>query len=289
MNGVILLFVDLFFQASVSGSIIWPNASPSEWEIALLTPGTEISQKIKDTNRFEFSDVKPGSYRIRIKKDKEEFVILNISIEEGKNEITLYYPPSLNREERSARLKNAFEAGQKALNEGRYDEAAGHFRNALTWDTGQAPLWASLALTLVGAKKFDDALNAWKMAMRLDPEEASYWNNYGSTLFRMGRYEQAPPYFVRAAELNPDGRGIFLSNAAAALLAFGKENEAISSYEKAIEDPNVLPDAFYHLGSLLAKTGKAKEASGHLKKYLQIAPDGIYSNSAKKLLQQMGG
>ncbi|HWP31307.1 MAG TPA: tetratricopeptide repeat protein [Fimbriimonadales bacterium] len=287
MNGVILLS-SVVLQASVSGSIIWPSASPSEWEIALLTPGAEISQKMKDTSHFEFSDVKPGSYRIRIKKDKEEFFILNILIEEGKNEITLYYPPSLNKEERSAGLKNAFEAGQKALNEGRYDEAAGHFRNALAWDTGQAPLWASLALTSVGAKKFDDALNAWKMAMRLDPEEASYWNNYGSTLFQMGRYEEAPPYFVRAAELNPDGKGIFLSNAAAAWLAAGNENEAISAYEKAIEDPNVLPDAYYHLGSLLAKTGKSKEASEHLKKYLQLAPDGIYSNSAKKLLQQMG-
>jgi len=244
---------------------------------------------VKDASRFEFTGVTPGTYRIRIKKEKEEFVIPNIFIEEGKNEIDLYYPPGLNTEERTTGLKKAFEAGQKALNEGDYDEAANHFRNALAWDTAQAPLWASFALTLVGAKKYDEALHAWKMAIRFDPEEASYWNNYGSTLFRMGRYEEAPPYFVKAAELNPDGKGIFLSNAGAAWLALGRENEAISAYEKAVDDPNVLPETFYHLGSLLFKTGRKKEASKHLKKYLETAPNGIHSTSAERLLRQIEG
>lgn len=68
-----------------------------------------------------------------------------------------------------------------------------------------------------------------------------YWLNRGATLYTLGRHEEAIASYDKALELNPNDHAVW-SNRSLVLYVIGRHEEAIASYDKVLE---LKPDDFY--------------------------------------------
>jgi len=76
-------------------------------------------------------------------------------------------------------------AGVEAAREGRWDEAARHWRLALEQDPGSAAGYNNLAVVLERQGAYDEARRAYEAALRLDPENPAIKGNYEAFRRRM--------------------------------------------------------------------------------------------------------
>ncbi|MBT5803250.1 MAG: tetratricopeptide repeat protein, partial [Gemmatimonadetes bacterium] len=65
----------------------------------------------------------------------------------------------------------------------------------------------------------------------------------------------------------------------------GDEEEAIRHLRQAIEHKVNDPEAYYQLGGLYYKLGKAREARLSFERFLQLAPDHPQADRVRQLLQ----
>ena len=282
----------LVLQALVSGSLT-VDGQPGAGSIVTLTSagGVKYTSAVDESGHFSVQ-APAGTYELvaerKVGKENRVMRIPAITLEDGPGDLMLYWPAGV-ATEREAKLMDAFNGAAADLSAGRYDSAVTGFKNALTYDTAQAPVWASLALAYIGRKDYTSALQAGMMAIRFAPQEAAYQNNVGSTLFRLGRYADAIPRYEKAIALNPAGKGVYSSNIAACHIAMGHEPEAMASYRDALEDQKVPASAWYYYGALLQRSGNTTEATNALRKYLSLAPNGPYAIDADSRVRAMGG
>ncbi len=124
----------------------------------------------------------------------------------------------------------AFEAGKRALEQGRYDQAAKDFA-AATADPGRADAryYLGLALEKDGAQK---ARQAYEEALRVDPALEDAMESLGLLLANQGDTSQAKAWLLKAGS-----RGGISPQALVRLgdiyLAEGNCQEAMTVYEKA--------------------------------------------------------
>lgn len=275
-------------QASLEGTIVLPPGTAKGAKVSILSGKTAMEQRISSDGAFAFSSLAPGQYSVTITAAKKKLVISTILIEPGANEVILYFPPEIDDELRKAKSEEAFNEGSTLLQAGSYQAAISKLKEALTWDTARAATWGALALAYLGAKEYAMAEFAGMMAVRLEPNEASYRNNLGGTYFRMQMYEEAVAQYRLAAQLNPGGVGMYMANAGAALQAAGDFAAATQAYKDACESGHAPPEAWYFLGTLLAKGGDKEGAISALKRYLDELPTGAYAENAKKALRALG-
>lgn len=282
-----------FFQAVVSGSVTMDSGSAAGATISLASTGAAIiSTTVDEGGRFSIT-APAGIYELRIEKKEGKTTrmmrIPAIQLEDGANEINLSWPRAGSDTERESRMKANYTKGTEDLGAGRYDAAIEDFKAIIADDTAQASAWASLALAYVGKKDYDQALRAGMMAIRFAPESSAYRNNLGSTLFRMGNYEQAAKRYEEAASLNPAGKGLYLSNAAAAHFAMGHTQMAIDMYKQAVADPNAPVSSWFYLGTLQQSSGMNSDAIASFRKYLEAAPNGGFAGQARSRISALGG
>ena len=127
----------------------------------------------------------------------------------------------------------------------------------------------------------------------LEPAETSTekpaqeWFKEGLALINLGRYEEAINSFDNAIELNPDYHKAWY-NRGSALRYLERDKEALTSYDKAVE---IKPDdykAWSHRGNTLDVLGREVEAIVSFDKALQINPDFHYAlNNRGFVYEQM--
>lgn len=276
--------------AGLSGVVRAPSGLPESGVTVEVSPmGAAPITAITDAEgRFTLAGLPEGVHPVRLRKGGNVVELPEVSLD-GNADVLLFWNPSPTPEERSAIVASAFQTGTELLSQARYDDAAQEFLRGLWADTAQASLWASLGLAHVGAGRLEDALFATRMAITLSPREGAYPNNAGSILFRMGRYGEAITYYERAAQVNPGGRGLYLSNIAACQYALGRVDDAVQSYQEASTDPSMPPSGFYYLGSLLAAKGERERAIASLEQYLRAQPNGPFAPPARQLLARLNG
>ncbi len=206
-------------------------------------------------------------------------------------------------------LNDAFNAGMEAMKVNNSAGAVEAFEKALTMDTKQhviygqlAEAYGNLTKTATGAEK--DKANAksienFQKAIELKPDDASYTNNYGLALARAGKFPEAQEALNKAAALDPPGAGKYYYNLGALLVNAGQNEVAGQVFQKAIAaDPNYA-EAHYQYGIFLtgkavvdAKTGKMTFPDGtreSFEKYMALKPGGQFAESAKGMIEAMGG
>ncbi len=237
---------------------------------------------------FQFDSLEPGVYEVRLNFKKKTVLIPTLLLEDSVNNVTLSWPKSLDPKVRADEVNKAFEIGNQELRSGNYEQAITALKDGLTYDCSQAALWGAISLAEVGQNKLQNALNSGMMAIRLGPKEASYRNNVGTILHRLGRYASAAKRHEEAATLNPDGKGLYLSNAAASYLTGNMDQQALGAYKSALEDPNVPVTTWFHAGSLANRMGESGLAKTYLIKYLELAPSGEFAERAQSILRAIG-
>lgn len=277
-------------SAGFNGSVVSAEKLDKSATVTIVSKtGEKVVQKLSEDGSFKFEPMDSGVYEVKISVKKKQVTYPTLLLEDGSNVVTLYWPKSLDNKERSDQVAANFQAGMDKLRGGEYTSAISDFRNGLAYDGSQSALWGSLSLAEVGAGKLQDALISGMMALRLSPAEASYRNNVGTILHRLGKFSDAAKRHEEAAALNPEGKGLYLSNAAASYLTGGMDQKALSAYKAALEDINVPATSWYHAGVLANRLGEQDTAKSYLNKYLAAAPTGEFVERARTILRYMGG
>jgi len=205
-------------------------------------------------------------------------------------------------------LNDAFNTGKEAMVAKNYDAAVQAFDKATQADPSQHVIWGQLAEayielgnTKTGADQqaaYDKGLEAYNKAIALKPDDAAYHNNYALALVKGKKITEAQAELTKAAELDPTNAGKYYYNLGAVLVNVGQNDAAAEAFKKAIgTDPNYA-DAHYQFAitqmakATIDKDGKIQPPAGtieELQKYLELKPDGPYAQSAKEMLQTLGG
>jgi len=204
-------------------------------------------------------------------------------------------------------LNDAFNGGMEALKAQDFATGITQFTKASTMDPKQHVIWAQLAESYSGmarSQKGEEAdaslvktYESFQKAIELKPDDASYINNYALALARGKKFAESQQELEKAATLDPTNGGKYFYNLGALLTNANQTEAAGTAFKRAIEsDPNYA-DAQYQYGIYL--TGKAQtKPDGSLvfppgtaeafQKYVELKPDGAFSESAKGMLQAMG-
>jgi tetratricopeptide (TPR) repeat protein len=204
-------------------------------------------------------------------------------------------------------LNASFNAGMEAMTAGKFEEAVAAFTKAAESDPAQVAVWSQLgeansklAKGKTGAE-FDAAIGkaveAYAKAIELKPDDPGTHNNYALVLASAKKYPEMQAEFKKAAELDPTNGGKYYYNLGALLINSGKNDEAGEAFKKAIEITPNFADAYFQYGVMLVSKaqigadGKVTPVAGTVEafnKYLELAPNGQFAQSAKDMLTTLG-
>jgi tetratricopeptide (TPR) repeat protein len=157
--------------------------------------------------------------------------------------------------------------GLVRFRQGKLDEAAAHYREAIRVDPAHAESYYNLGLVLFRQGKLDEAAAQYTEAIRLDPGSPGPHYNLGLVLFRQGKLDEAAAHYTEAIRLDPGSPGPH-NNLGAVRFRQGKYAEAAAHYTEAIrldpDDPKSLnnraillatcPEATYRDGTSAVET-----------------------------------
>jgi tetratricopeptide (TPR) repeat protein len=228
-------------------------------------------------------------------------------LQQGRTERQLSY--ELSDEERAKLAKMKAEQEKKAaaseelvekFDQARQDVEAGNFEQAVQLlteaaeiDATQAGVWVSLALAQTGLENHEEALSAYQKAAMLQPSPAIY-QNMGNAYAAMGNKEKAQESYTKAVEMSagvdPSAAAATYFNMAVGHINSQETQKATEALHKAIEADPGYAEAYYQLGIILSGDMKAiLQAVEHLKKYLELAPEGPNAEMARLLVEGLSG
>jgi tetratricopeptide (TPR) repeat protein len=130
---------------------------------------------------------------------------------------------------------------------------------------------------------------------------AAYYDNFGAAASKVGKNDEAASAYKQAIELDPAHAAHYYLNLGITLMNSGgdeaKRKESAEAFDKAIAADPTNASAYYFKGqSLFAAvttdaSGKMVAPDGTteaLSKYLELQPNGSYSQSAKDMLAALG-
>jgi tetratricopeptide (TPR) repeat protein len=175
------------------------------------------------------------------------------------------------------RPKTAYENGETALKEGRYENAIEEFKKAVVQgdrDSGQAQ--HALGLAYLKLDRREEAISSFKEAIRLQPSFAEAHYHLGQAYYESGEFFPAAAALEEAIRLNP---GFF-----DALVALGKTYQHSGLYTKSVEVLRkatlLRPDAIDTKGALGAAfllAGQPEEAAQVLQEVVRLSPRSAFA------------
>ncbi|ARV58222.1 hypothetical protein BZZ01_05865 [Nostocales cyanobacterium HT-58-2] len=115
-------------------------------------------------------------------------------------------------------------------------------------------------------------INQFNTAGDLSTNEAEIWFYQGNEQFEAGNFEEAIASYDKAIEIKPDDHEAWY-NRGTALANLGRDEEAIASYDKAIEFKPDLHEAWHNRGVALANLGRDEKAIASFDKAIEFKPD----------------
>ena len=170
--------------------------------------------------------------------------------------------------------------------EGRLQEAIGHYQRALRIKPDYADAEYNWGHALAQQGKPREAINHWEQALRLDPDLAEAHYNWGVALVQLGQVREALGHFEQALRSKPEYAEAH-SNLALALVQLGRASEAINHWQQALRIEPDFAEAHNNLGLLLMQEGRLQEALGHFEQALRSEPEyaEAHNNLALALVQ----
>jgi tetratricopeptide (TPR) repeat protein len=197
------------------------------------------------------------------------------------------------------------EHGMALAQQGRLDEAAAAFHQALQWQPGCAdalnnlgtirssqglfaealacyeealrhnPAHASAhynrALALEQIGRLDDAAESYERALAIAPGYVDAWNNLGNVRKRLGDPAGAAAAYRQALYYQPD-YVLAHNNLGNILVDLGLLDEAVASYRKALDLQPSWTEAYDNLGNALARLGRLEDAMTCYREAIHLAP-----------------
>ncbi len=156
--------------------------------------------------------------------------------------------------------------------QGRMDEALGHYRLAVRYAPGDAEAQSNLGNVLRQQGHLDEAAACYYQALRIRPGSAEILNNLGAGLVELRRWTEAESVCRQALAINPHLPGVW-NNLGEALKEQCRLDEALASYQQALRLHPRMPEAFNSMGDALKNQGRFDQALDCFAQALAIQPD----------------
>jgi tetratricopeptide (TPR) repeat protein len=177
--------------------------------------------------------------------------------------------------QRASHVNDATDRFNRAVElqrKGDLKEAAAEYRAALARAPNYAEAQANLGAVLARLGEYKEAVAAYEAALRLKPELTPILLNLGIAHYRAGQFAKATEALGRFLAVAPDhaqARQLL----GVSLVESGRDDEAISYLEPAIESPQAEATALYSLG--LAYLRLRRGGAGEVAKRLAAREDGV--------------
>jgi tetratricopeptide (TPR) repeat protein len=156
--------------------------------------------------------------------------------------------------------------------QGRLDEAAREFREAILAKPGYAEAHKNLGLVLDEQRRFEEAISQFREALRINPDYAQAEDAWGTTLNQLGNLDEAIRHYREATRLRPDYTDAHY-NLGLACARSGRVDDAIAEFQQAIRLNPDSADAYNNLGVAFGQKGQLDEAVRQYRRALQLKPD----------------
>jgi tetratricopeptide (TPR) repeat protein len=127
---------------------------------------------------------------------------------------------------------------------------------------------------------YTQAVEAYRVALELDPDFADAHCNVGALFYNRGQRSEARRHFERCLRLEPEHVEAHF-NLANLLEEDGCNDMALHHYRTALATDAFNPDLHINLALLCEKLDLAAKAREHWKRYLQLEPNGSWSEMAR--------
>jgi tetratricopeptide (TPR) repeat protein len=161
---------------------------------------------------------------------------------------------------------------------GRAAPQGADFTTALEWFERGCQLDSS-------PETLEKAMHAYRSALQVDPGFADAHCNLGTVHYRRGERERARACYEEALKHDPEhveanfNLGNLLEEA-------GQREAALHRYKIAIHVDPLFPDAQLNLALLYEKLELRRKAKEHWRRYLQLVPEGSWSEVARQHLAE---
>jgi len=162
--------------------------------------------------------------------------------------------------------------GVALAGEGKMDEAARHYYEALRIKPNLTAPHLNLGVALKEGGNLSEAINHFKkvLGVKSDCAEAHY--ELGDTLNRKGDFTSAIEHYLEAVRIKPDYAKVY-NNLGVILACQNKDKEAIGYFYKALQIDSSYAGAYYNLGKILTHQGKFKDAIYNYRQTLHFSPE----------------
>jgi tetratricopeptide (TPR) repeat protein len=162
--------------------------------------------------------------------------------------------------------------GRKALDAGRYSEAADEFRKAIAANPNGIPARVNLGAALAQMDDVAGAIEQYQQALKIDPTNATAHYNLGFLLSKQKRHEPAIIHFQAVLALNPsDNESRFAL--AQELEKAQRSDEAMAEYSRIIQSDTANEDATLELVRLMLNRRQHRLALETLEKAHTLSPE----------------
>jgi Tfp pilus assembly protein PilF len=284
---------------SILGQLYTPTGTPAAtYTIELSNPTANLPIERTSSNtdgKFEFHNIKAGSYTIFVKTDRGDVVGLSEvtgAIGSSPVHIQVLEPPQHKpvtgtvsaitlRHRPPKKAVQEMNAALKASAAGKTDLVQGHLQAALRIDPDFSEAHTNLGAIYTRANKLDLAYTEFQEAFRTGPHGAMQYCNIAVVALALNRPEEAEREVRQALAIesrNPQSN--FLLGKILATRPNGYD-EAVMHLKLATSD---IANAHVLLAELYARSGHKREAIAALQNYEQVNPSANREKVEKMIL-----
>jgi tetratricopeptide (TPR) repeat protein len=167
--------------------------------------------------------------------------------------------------------KVAFEAGNRLLEQGKFEKAIAQYDKAVAKKPDFHPVWIVRSYVLQSLGRYKDAEQSYTQAIALVPDQHRLYLNRGIVSALLNHQTEALADFDKALQLQPDFPETYTQRGCA-YLEWKTYDSAIADFDKAIAlDPNYAY-AFNHRGLAHASQGDRIEGIQDITHALELEP-----------------
>jgi tetratricopeptide (TPR) repeat protein len=164
-----------------------------------------------------------------------------------------------------------YDAGLGHMQAGRYLDAQMCCQQALALDANHTDTFHLMGLLALQAKQYDLAVSWLARAIRQDPQPV-YLSSLGMALQRQGRHEEALKTFDKAVQLKPDDAELWI-NLGNVLVELDRPSEAVLGFQHALKLNPSRWEAANKSGHLFFRLERFEEALAHFDLCDQLQPN----------------
>jgi len=176
----------------------------------------------------------------------------------------------------------AYNNGATLANSGDWPAAIAKFEEAVNAKPDLTAAWIALAKASLKTKQYPRAIEAANKVLEIDNEDTDMWAVLAQAYTATGDKAKAAE---AQAKLPKNASALF--NEAARVINDGNDSKGEELLKQAIAVDGKMAIAYYELGMIYVRAGKAAEAKTNLEKYLSLDPNGKDAPTAKEMLSYL--